>query len=192
MLKAGLANTESDLRQILALQERNLKQNLSTEEKAAEGFLTMQFSLAMLQQLHDLAPSIVVRDGDEIIAYAIVLLKEGRKAYPDLENMFLHLETLTWNGKPLVDYKFYVMGQICIDKNYRGQQVFNMLYNKHRELYQTSFDCLVTEISTSNHRSLRAHKKIGFQTIHTYRDYMDEWDVVIWNWGEQKVVSGEW
>ena len=182
MLKAGLANTESDLKQILALQERNLKQNLSTEEKAAEGFLTMQFSLAMLRQLHDLAPSIVVRDGDEIIAYAIVLLKEGRNAYPDLENMFLHLETLTWNGRPMVDYKFYVMGQICIDKNYRGQQVFDMLYNKHRELYQNSFDYLVTEISTSNHRSLRAHKRIGFQTIHTYKDYMDEWDVVIWNW----------
>ena len=190
MLNAGLTNTESDLKQILALQERNLKQNLSTEEKSAEGFLTMQFSLEMLQQLHELAPSVVVRDEDEIIAYAIVLLKEGRNAYPDLENMFLHLETLSWNDKPLVDYKFYVMGQICIDKNYRGQQVFNMLYNKHRELYQNSFDCLVTEISTSNHRSLRAHKKIGFQTIHTYKDYMDEWDVVIWDWFK-KVMSDE-
>ena len=182
MLTAGLTNNESDLRQILSLQERNLKQNISAEEKATEGFLTMQFSIEMLQQLHDLAPSIVVRDGDNIVAYAIVLLKEGRKAYPDLENMFLHLETISWLGKPLCDYRYYVMGQICVDKNYRGQQVFSMLYHKHRELYQESFDCIVTVISTSNHRSMRAHEKMGFKTIHTYRDYMDEWNVVLWDW----------
>jgi ribosomal protein S18 acetylase RimI-like enzyme len=182
MLTAGLAKTESDLRQILSLQELNLKQNISAQEKATEGFLTMQFSMEMLRQLHDLAPSVVVRDGNNIIAYAIVLLKEGRKAYPDLENMFLHLETISWLGKPLYDYKYYVMGQICVDKNYRGQQVFSMLYNKHRELYKERFDFIVTEISTSNHRSIRAHEKTGFQTIHTYRDYMDEWNVVLWNW----------
>jgi GNAT superfamily N-acetyltransferase len=185
MLKAGLANTESDLRQILSLQARNLKQNISAHEKATEGFLTMQFSIEMLQQLHDIAPSVVVRDEDDIIAYAIVLLKDGRKAYPDLENMFLHIETLSWNGKPVYDYKYYVMGQICVDKNYRGQQVFSMLYNKHRELYKDRFDFIITEISTSNHRSIRAHDKTGFQKIHTYRDYMDEWNVVLWDWVAQ-------
>src|SRR5918993_6101826 len=99
MLTAGLTESTADLRQILALQEKNLKQNISADEKATEGFLTMQFSLPMLEQLHALAPTVVVRDDDQIVAYAIVLLKEGRTAYPDLETMFIHLETLEWRGR---------------------------------------------------------------------------------------------
>ncbi|RYZ81057.1 MAG: GNAT family N-acetyltransferase, partial [Moraxellaceae bacterium] len=162
MLTPGLIESTADLQQVLALQAVNLKQNLSATEKDAEGFVTMQFSLDMLERLHAVAPTVVVRDADRIIGYAIVLLTEGRKAYPDLDTMFDHLEALEWRHRPLTSYKYYVMGQICVDKNYRGQQVVKMLYNKHRDLYQQAYDCIVTEISTSNHRSFRAHEKIGF------------------------------
>lgn len=182
MLTAGFANNTNDLRQILQLQAMNLKQHLDESEKKAEGFVTMQFSLDMMEQLHSLAPSVVVREGENIIAYAIVLLQEGRKFYPDLESMFVNLETLNYNGKSLGAYKYYVMGQICVDKNYRGKNVFAMLYDKHRETYKDQFDFIVTEISTSNFRSLRAHERTGFKTISSYRDYMDEWNVVLWDW----------
>ncbi len=74
------------------------------------------------------------------------------------------------------------MGQICIAKVYRGQGLFEQLYNYHKEIYQPQFDLFVTEISTRNHRSLRAHEKVGFKTIHTHRDNLDEWRVVAWDW----------
>jgi hypothetical protein len=182
LLAAGVTKSVEDLHQILWLQERNLKQNLSQDEKDSEGFVTMRFTIEMLTNLHNVAPSVVVRNGDTIIAYAIVLLKEGRHYYPDLETMFLHLETIEWDGKLLAGYRYYVMGQICIDKAYRGGNVFSILYATHRDLYQAAFDCLVTEISTSNRRSMRAHEKIGFKTIDKYRDAVDEWNVVVWDW----------
>ena len=182
MLKTDITRTGSDLEQILALQEQNLKQHLTEAEKLQEGFLTMQFTTGMLKRLHDLAPSVIVRDGDKVIAYAIVLLQEGRKYYPDLETMFVNLETVSWQGKSLQYYNYYVMGQICIDKNYRGRNVFQMLYDKHCEINKGKFDFIVTEISTSNLRSIRAHEKTGFRTIHTYKDYLDEWNVVLWDW----------
>jgi RimJ/RimL family protein N-acetyltransferase len=182
MLTTGCTETHADIDQILALQAKNLKQHLSEQEKSTEGFLTMRFSHEMLWQLHELAPSIVVRDGNEIVAYAIVLLPEGRILYPDLESMFIGLEPVSWNNRPLKDFSYYVMGQICISKDYRGKDVFAMLYNKHREVYKDKYDCLVTEISTSNLRSIRAHEKVGFKTIHRYRDYLDEWNVVLWDW----------
>jgi L-amino acid N-acyltransferase YncA len=74
------------------------------------------------------------------------------------------------------------MGQICIDKNYRGKGVFNNLYQHHKKIYQTKFDLLITEISTHNPRSQKAHEKVGFKTIHNYKDVMDEWHVVGWDW----------
>ena len=46
----------------------------------------------------------------------------------------------------------------------------------------SDFDFIITEISASNYRSLNAHKRIGFKKINTFRDKIDEWDVVIWDW----------
>jgi hypothetical protein len=51
-----------------------------------------------------------------------------------------------------------------------------------KEVYSEYDDFLLTEISASNLRPLNAHKKTGFQTICTYKDAMNEWNVVIWDW----------
>jgi L-amino acid N-acyltransferase YncA len=182
MITATTVKSIEELEQILSLQKKNLKQNITLQEKDSQGFVTMEFTMPMLQELHALAPDVVIKDDDKVVAYAIVLLQEGRKAYPTLEPMFVSFEKLNWKGKPLHDYKFYAMGQICIDKAYRGRGLFDMLYQKHKEIYKDQFDFIITEISTSNYRSLRAHKRVGFQTINTFRDVMDEWDVVIWDW----------
>ena len=182
MITATVVTSANELQQIIDLQRKNLKQHISQEEKEQQGFLTMEFSMPMIQQLHDLAPSVIAKDNDKVIAFAIVLLQEGRTAYPDLEPMFLNFENLQWNNKPLKAYSFYVMGQICVDKDYRGKGLFDILYRQHREIYQKQFDFIVTEISTSNYRSLNAHKRVGFKTINTFRDKMDEWDVVVWDW----------
>ncbi len=182
MLFPTIVTTNDELAQVLQLQQQNLKQNISQKEKEEQGFVTMVFTLPMLEAMHQLAPSIIVKDQDKVVAYAIVFLEEGRDLYPSLEPMFETLATLSWKEKPLNDYRFYVMGQICIDKNYRGKGVFEMLYQKHKEIYQPVFDFVVTEISTTNYRSIRAHERVGFQTIHIHRDELDEWSVVLWDW----------
>lgn len=182
MIYATTVSTKDELQQILDLQKKNLKQHISSDEKEEQGFLTMPFSMDMLEKFHAIAPAVIVKDDDLVAAYAIVVLQEGRKSYPDLEPMFLNLEKLSWQGKSLHDYNFYVMGQICVDKAYRSKGLFDMLYDKHKEIYQHQFDFIVTEISTSNYRSLKAHKRVGFVTIHTFNDALDQWDVVLWNW----------
>jgi GNAT superfamily N-acetyltransferase len=111
-----------------------------------------------------------------------VALNEARHFHKDLEAMMRKLESLGYNGKRLSEYKYYIMGQVCIDKGHRGKGLFTMLYQKHKELFQNEYDFVITEISAQNRRSLRAHEKIGFETIHTYRDDLDEWNVVLWDW----------
>jgi predicted GNAT family N-acyltransferase len=182
MLKPALTNTIEELQQILRLQEENLIQHIDQKEMQSQGFVTLHHDLETLGQMHRLAPSVIIKDGEKVIAYALTMLQESRHLILDLKPMFALLDKLSWKNKPLNSYRFYVLGQVCIAKAYRGQGLFEQLYEHHKKIYQSQFDLFVTEISVRNHRSLRAHEKVGFKTIYTHRDNLDEWVVVAWDW----------
>ncbi len=182
MYSVSLVTKASELEQIAALSKENLRNDLSVEEKQTQGFITWEYNLPLLEKLHTIAPAVIVKCGEEVVGYALTALKETAAVLPVLNDMIHHLESLSFNGKPLKECRYYVMGQICIAKTHRGKGLFDRLYQHHKEIYSKQYDLLLTEISTSNHRSLKAHQNTGFQTIHTYRDEMDEWDVVVWNW----------
>jgi GNAT superfamily N-acetyltransferase len=184
MLSATIVTTERELDQVLQLQQKYLAGNTSKEEMQSQGFVTVQHTPEMLRQMHSLAPSIIIKDGDEVVAYALVMLRECRNLIPALIPMFDSFDRLPWRGKGLGEYRFYVMGQVCVEKAYRGKGLFDLLYLKHREIYQPQFDLLLTEVATRNKRSLRAHERVGFTTIHTYTDELDEWAVLLWEWRE--------
>ncbi|WP_276503678.1 GNAT family N-acetyltransferase [Terrimonas pollutisoli] len=179
---ATLATTTKDLQQILDLQRQNLINHIDESEIKSQGFVTLQHSLKTLEQMNDLAPSVIIKDDSKIVGYALTMLKECRQIIPDLEPMFQLFDSLTWNNRPLNSYSFYVMGQVCIHKDYRGKGLFEQLYLHHKKIYSSKFELFLTEIATRNHRSLRAHEKVGFKTIHTHRDNLDEWAVVGWDW----------
>ena len=124
----------------------------------------------------------IVKDDDIAAGYALVTPREASTFHPDLKTMINNLETLAYQNKPLNAYAYYIMGQVCIDKAYRSKGIFNMLYLHHKKLYSNKYELLVTEISANNHRSQKAHEKIGFKTIYTYHDAMDAWNVVAWDW----------
>jgi hypothetical protein len=182
MLLVTTVSNKDELLQIHQLSQENLKQNLSAGERAVEGFVTWLYSVDLLEQMHQLAPSVIVKDGDKVVGYALTTLREARAFHPDLETLFRNLEAVQYKGQALASYSFYCMGQICVAKAYRGKGMVDSLYQKHKEIYSGQFDFILTEISIRNPRSMRAHQKIGFQTIYTHTDDMDEWDVVVWDW----------
>jgi L-amino acid N-acyltransferase YncA len=182
MLSVTTVETREELQQILELQQQNHLQNIDEAEMQTQGFVTLTHDIDVLQQMHDLAPSVVAKDNGVVAGYALVMLRECRNLFPPLEPMFKNLDLLEYHGRPLPQYRFYIMGQVCIDKKYRRTGLFDQLYQKHKEIYSTQFDFIVTEVSTRNQRSLRAHERVGFETINTYSDDMDEWAVVLWNW----------
>jgi RimJ/RimL family protein N-acetyltransferase len=182
MFYSGLVSTTEELPQILQLQKENLPGSVDDAEMQSQGFVTLQHSLSTLEQMHRLAPSVIIKDDDRVVAYALTMLQECRQLIPDLEPMFALFDKLYWENKPLRSFHFYVMGQVCIAKSYRGQGLFEQLYEYHKKVYQPQFDLFVTEISTRNLRSLRAHEKMGFKTIYTHRDSLDEWAVAAWDW----------
>lgn len=189
MLKATTVSGHADLQEILDLQAANLKNNISNDEMKSEGFVTVHHSYDTIQKMHNVAPSVIIKDNEKIVAYALVMLKECRDLVPTLEPMFALLDQLRWKDKALNGFSFYVMGQICIAKTHRRQGLFEMLYQKHKEIYQHQFDFIITEVSLSNPRSLRAHERVGFETIHTYRDNTDDWTVIAWDWKNRNTLK---
>lgn len=182
MLYATEVTTNDELLQVHELNRQNLKGNLSLQEQEEQGFVTWLYPVLLLQQIDDIAASIIVKDEDKVVGYALVTPVEAGSFHPDLQAMIDNLEALNYKGRALSSYAYYIMGQVCIDKDYRGKGIFNMLFQKHRELYSDLYELLITEISTTNYRSQKAHEKIGFTTIHTYSDALDEWNVVVWDW----------
>jgi predicted GNAT superfamily acetyltransferase len=174
-----LANQSTDLEQITQLSCLNAYANVSEAERLDQGFILWEYNVDLLSKMHQLAASVVVKRNDAVVGYAITALKEAASFYDNLSLVIKQVENLDYLGRKISDYNYYIMGQICIDKNHRGTGVFRQLYDGHKKYYQQKFDLLVTEISTSNHRSLKAHQNYGFKTIHTYRDNLDEWNVVV-------------
>lgn len=177
-----IAETDEELSQILLLQDANHFSNLSPTQKQIDGFVTVQHTIPILKQMVLIAPQIIAVHNNKVVGYALTMFTSFSQKIPVLEPMFDVFCGLTYKEKLLSSYRYYVMGQICIACNYRGQGLFQKLYAKHKETFKEQFDCCITEVSINNPRSIKAHQNVGFITIHTYTDAQDTWHIMIWDW----------
>lgn len=181
----GNPESRTDLLQILELQRINLPTNISREESDEQGFVTVRHTEDLLSDMNTAEPQIIAKDGERVVGYALVMLSSFAERVPILLPMFELLDNLSFRGKKLADRAYYVIGQVCVAKSHRGQGVFDGLYDQHRRQMAGRYDYVITEIATRNRRSLRAHARVGFQTIHQYRaPDGEEWDIVLWDWAD--------
>ena len=176
--------TDDDLRGLLALQQRNQVKNVPIEVQQEQGFVTLTYTFEQMKRMHDAAPSVIAKDGDEVVAYAITAVPEVRNDVPELTVLFELIDTLPYQGKPLAQYLYYVVGQVCVGAGYRGQGVFDALYAHHKALFQDKYRLFITDISARNVRSLRAHERVGFRSVHSFHEPTanETWEVVVWDW----------
>jgi ribosomal protein S18 acetylase RimI-like enzyme len=170
------ASSKNELLQILELQKKNAITSVDKKEQENEGFVTLSHSYEILKQMNDACPHIIAKDGDLVVGYALVMLKEFRDKISILSAMF---ETAT---ELLGDKKYLAMGQVCISKQYRKQGVFKGMYQFYKEELENDFDCLLTEVATNNQRSLNAHLNVGFKILKTQNTDGVSWELIIWDW----------
>lgn len=182
----GKISSKEHINQLLSLQQKNLKKNISKEEMDTQGFVTVEHNFEKLSKMNEALPQIAAFKNDIVVGYALSMPLSFKNIIPELAPMCELLETLNYNAKPLSNFKYYIMGQICIDKSVRGMGVFQKLYAQHAQKFADKFDFIVTEVSVNNKRSMRAHEKVGFKAIHEYFDSQnnDTWAVVIWDFGK--------
>lgn len=176
-----IARSDEQLKQILALQQINLPNNISEEEKASQGFVTVEHTFNLLKKMNEPWPHIVAIDGNKVVGYALVMLEDLRQDIEILIPMFHEIDKAVSALNPLLSY--FVMGQVCISKPYRGIGLFRGLYHHMKLRMQDKFDCVITEVDPVNTRSLMAHYKCGFKTLKTYTDHNGRsWELIIWDW----------
>jgi L-amino acid N-acyltransferase YncA len=188
MVSIKLVETEEELQGIRDLQEANLSTNLSAEEAAAEGFVTASYTLDFLRTMHRSHPSVIAKDGDKVVGYALVATQEVRPNHDLLSGLFDEIDRLSYQGRPIAEREYVVVGQLCVGKGYRGMGLAKTMYDFYREALQEKFDSCLADVVQSNKRSLRAHEKTGFIVVGTLEYGGVGWDVVMWPWetGESK------
>ncbi|MFN3999293.1 N-acetyltransferase family protein [Algoriphagus sp.] len=177
-----LTKTDAELRGILDLQKLNLLGEISEEEKTNQGFVTVQHNLDQLRLMHELEPHVIAKEGEKVIGYILAMTKESRDLVPVLVPMFEQFDRLIFEEKKLSAYDYMVIGQICVGKGYRGQGIFDKMYELYRSTFCSRYDFAITEIALTNFRSLKAHQRVGFRTIHEFEDTTQKWAIVLLNW----------
>ena len=178
----GRANNDSDLIGIKNLQQLNLRKNLNESTASAQGFLTAEYTLEYLKEMNDASPSIIAKDGDKVVGYALVATKEVRNGHDLMADLFNVIDTKTYKGQLLKEVNYVVVGQLCVAEAYRGQGLVKRLYDYYRDCLASEYEYLITDVAQANTRSLNAHKKSGFQVIDTLVYGGIGWDIVLWDW----------
>lgn len=177
-----LVETEQELIGLKQLQTNNLRRLIGEEEAMKEGFVTSEYALSLLQQMHKIHPSIIVKEGDEVVGYTIVTNKEVYGAHPELDHLFNTLDATEYKGALLKNSNYILIGQVCVAKSHRGQGWVPKMYDYYKSLHAKNYTFLVTDISQANKRSIRMHQKIGFETIGVIEQVGTGWDIVLWDW----------
>lgn len=175
-------SSPSEIIGIRDLQALNLKQNITAEEANDQGFLTAAYTIEFLHEMNSASPSIIAKVGDKVVGYALVATKEIRKGHDLIEGLFDAIDECEYRGELLRDVNYVVVGQLCVAKEYRGQDLVQKLYGHFRDCLSNEFIYLVTDVAKANVRSLKAHKKRGFQVINELMYGGFGWDIVLWDW----------
>lgn len=172
-----------DLEGIVALQKANLAQHLTKEEIKTQGFVTVHHSFEQLKRLNDHEKHIVAKDNENVVGYVLAMTQQSKFDLPILLPMFNEFEIILYKNKIIAEYNYIVVGQVCIQKEFRGQGIVDNCYAAYKKYYADKYDFVITEIAAANQRSLNAHKRIGFTEIHSYTaPDKEDWIIVLWDW----------
>jgi len=175
-----VASSDEDFEQILQLQKENLLHNLSEQLLSEHGFVFAEHTIPILKSMATHLPQVIALYNNRVIGYNLAMSSEMKNELPSLSPMFNEFDKCTYKDKPLTEYKFIVGGQVCVDKNFRGQGLMSQLYHETINRLPGDYQLCVTEISTRNIKSLRSHQKMGFKVIADYNDGQELWNIVAW------------
>ncbi len=183
MIVYTTVKSREEILEVLDLQKINLQQNLTKEEIKTQGFVTVIHSYDTLKRMNDIEQSIIAKNNDEVIGYLLAMTRKSKNDIPVLIPMFDAFDNVIYDNKKISVYKYIVVGQVCIAKEWRGQGILDDCYMAYKKHFSDKYDFAITEIQSKNKRSVNAHLRIGFKVIHSYKDLDGiEWDIVLWDW----------
>ena len=177
------AAKDEHIHQILALQQINLARSLPQSEVESEGFVTCEHDFALLLKMNYPDGHVIAVANKRVVGYCLVMAPNWRNEVEVIRSMFEKIESADWKGRPISSKDYVVMGQVCISKEFRRKGVFRAMYQHFREVLHSKYQYCITEVATSNTRSLEAHTAVGFQNLLSYAAPDGKsWELIIWDW----------
>ncbi|MEA1787237.1 GNAT family N-acetyltransferase [Arenibacter sp. GZD96] len=173
MMMITRVTNEDELKQILALQQKNLLTGIPLAEKEKEGFVTVAHTLALLEQMNKVCAHIIAKDQDKVVGYALCMHVQFAEEIEILQPMFREIETVLPKNE-----MYLVMGQICIEKAYRKMGIFRKLYETMANAVKLEYRHIITEVDAQNERSLQAHYAVGFKDLKKYTSGGQDWKLI--------------
>lgn len=147
----------SDIDQVLALHGRYHIDSINDIDKK-DGFITTAFTTEQLERLIVVEQGLfIVTDKDKVIAYAMSASWDYWSYWPMFAYMIKQLPSLNYQGIQLTPQNSYQYGPVCVDVAYRGQGVFESIFNFALRKMSEKFPVLLTFVNKNNPRSMRAH-----------------------------------
>ena len=182
--KISLASTDFDLVGIKNLQTKNLKTNLSSEEKKVEGFLTAEYTMSYLKEINQKSPAVILKK-EKVVGYALAVTKELSKEHEVLNQLVIKFEKQKYKDTFLVSENYIVVAQLCVDKSFRGMGFVEKMYSFFKSKYFDYKYC-VTAVDNKNLRSSKIHKKCGFVKIGEVLIGNSPGEIILWDWNNEK------
>jgi hypothetical protein len=158
----------SDINEILELQELYLVSNLSDEDKVA-GFVTTPFTENLLEYVISQNGIFIAKLNNKVIAYAFAASWEFFSRYPIFEYMITLFPRFKFRNFELNTTNSFQYGPVCIHKNYRGQGLIKILFEFMRINTLEKYPLSVTFINKINIPSTKAHvEKLGWEIIYEF------------------------
>lgn len=178
-LRLTTASSPAQMQAILALQQRYHAHSLSLAEQE-EGFVFAEHSLPLLEKMAAELPQVIALSGDTVAGYSLALPISLRADIPQLEPMFHAIEGLEFRGQAVSRYTWFIGGQVCVDRPWRGQGLMARLYQHTGRMVPPEYQVCITEIAARNQVSQRAHRRVGFEEISRHHSDGEEWVMVAW------------
>ena len=156
------------LRDISGVSALQGKYHVSTigEADKPDGFVTTLFTEEQFKNLIEKENGLAIAcDGDKIIGYAMAASWDYWSEWPLFQHMIEDLPNTSYLGEVLTLENSYQYGPICVDKKYRGTDVFPNLFEFSRQEMLERYPIMITFINQINPRSIRAHEKVGMDLI---------------------------
>lgn len=165
MIKTRIGN-RNDIDDVLALQERYLFRNLSEIERK-EGFVTTPFTVSQIEEIIlQNGLILAVNENDVIIAYAFAGSWEYFEQWDLFKHMISRFPKMSFNGSKITTENSFQYGPVCIDKEYRGKGVLNLIFEEMRLEFLKKYPISITFINKINAISEKVHtKKLGWEKL---------------------------
>ena len=90
----GKIISDSQILELLNLQQLNLKKNISANEMADQGFVTVEHDFEKLKAMNAELPQIIALKNNKVVGYALSMAVSFKNKIPELVPMFELLENL--------------------------------------------------------------------------------------------------